>query len=266
MSDGTKQYLNEKGLLHREDGPAVVYPGPSLILGKKANEPLWYLNGKMITEHEWGRLTCFTGITDDGAERRHWKDGRLHREDGPALVHSGNRPDECWWCLNGKVMTEEEWGERTHFSGMTECGGKKIYWKAGKLHREDGPAVVYLDEVRSVFFYLQGQDIIPAEWGRQTHFSGQTEWHDGLKAYWKEGLLHREDGPAIEYPPGSIRAVGNPFPISAPLAGEPREGQYLLEGKRYSHEKWLLEKDLRRQRKIKVPRSPRQRLSPLAKD
>lgn len=43
-------------------------------------------------------------------EKRFLKEGKIHREDGPAV--------ECW-------------------------NGKKEWWIEGKLHREDGPAVEY---------------------------------------------------------------------------------------------------------------------------
>ena len=35
--DGDKEYYNNEGLLHREDGPAVIY---------KNGPKCWYLNGK----------------------------------------------------------------------------------------------------------------------------------------------------------------------------------------------------------------------------
>ena len=44
--------------------------------------------------------------------------------------------------------------------------GTKCWYKDGKLHREDGPAV---------------------------------KWTNGSKFWYKDGKLHREDGPAIEY-------------------------------------------------------------------
>ena len=49
--------------------------------------------------------------------------------------------------------------------------GDKQWYKDGKLHREDGPAV---------------------------------ESHNGDKAWYKDGKRHREDGPACEYNDGSI--------------------------------------------------------------
>ena len=44
------------------------------------------------------------------------------------------------------------------------------YYKNGKLHREDGPAI---------------------------------EWYDGTIEWWLNGYLHRTDGPAIERPNGT---------------------------------------------------------------
>jgi hypothetical protein len=55
-----------------------------------------------------------------------------------------------------------------NFTGVAEYpNGTKHWYKEGKLHREDGPAV---------------------------------EWIIGYKEWWVEGLRHRTDGPAIEYP------------------------------------------------------------------
>jgi hypothetical protein len=48
--------------------------------------------------------------------------------------------------------------------------GNKYWYLNGKLHREDGPAV---------------------------------EWVDGTKYWYLDGKSHREDGPAVEYANGS---------------------------------------------------------------
>ena len=47
--------------------------------------------------------------------------------------------------------------------------GDEFWYRNGKLHREDGPAV---------------------------------EWTDGSKFWYRNGKYHREDGPAIEYANG----------------------------------------------------------------
>ncbi|HNC55219.1 MAG TPA: hypothetical protein PLP33_07235 [Leptospiraceae bacterium] len=57
-----------------------------------------------------------------------------------------------------------------NFTGVAEySNGNKHWYKEGRLHREDGPAV---------------------------------EWIIGYKEWWVEGLRHRTDGPAVEYPNG----------------------------------------------------------------
>ncbi len=48
--------------------------------------------------------------SDSDGTQRWWKDGKLHREDGPAYISSD---------------------------------GYQAWWKDGYLHREDGPAIIY---------------------------------------------------------------------------------------------------------------------------
>jgi hypothetical protein len=65
------RYINENGLLHREDGPAYLNP----LTGTKA----WVINGK------------------------------CHREDGPAIENVTNGTKI--WYLQDKKLTEEEFND-----------------------------------------------------------------------------------------------------------------------------------------------------------
>ena len=86
-------------------------------------------------------------VYDEITGSKMWKlNGKLHREDGPAVVLSDG-PNSI----------------KTH-------PGKKEWWVKGKRHREDGPAV---------------------------------ELPVGYKEWWVNGTRHREDGPAIQPAPGS---------------------------------------------------------------
>ena len=59
-----------------------------------------------------------------------------------------------------------------NYTGIIEyVFGTTCYYLNGKLHREDGPAII---------------------------------WEDGTLEYFLNGELHREDGPAIIYPDGRI--------------------------------------------------------------
>ena len=62
------------------------------------------------------------------------------------------------------------------------------YRVLGKLHREDGPALEWVDGGKE--WYLNGK--LHREDGPA------VECADGDKSWWVNGKLHREDGPAVE--------------------------------------------------------------------
>lgn len=75
---------------------------------------------------------------------------------------------------------------KAKYTTISEYGVIRFY-KAGVLHREDGPAVVY-PKSRQWLWYLNGmihRDDGPA-----------IKYHDGEFRWYHGGLLHREDGPA----------------------------------------------------------------------
>lgn len=135
INDGEAIKWIHNGLVHREDGPAVV---------SKNGDLEWYVNGLR------------------------------HREDGPAIMRINGRKE--WW-LNGKRSRKpssysfssdenEDEDENDNPSIIDECGVKRWY-KPGTntLHRDNGPAI-------------EGPD---------------------CKMWLKNGLFHREDGPALTY-------------------------------------------------------------------
>ena len=64
--------------------------------------------------------------------------------------------------------------------------------RGGELHREDGPAIEYVNGHK--------------EWlwnGKNHREDGPAiEWASGIKDWYINGKLHREDGPAVEYTNG----------------------------------------------------------------
>lgn len=121
-------YHYEKGILHRpiEDGPAVIYPS-----GRKE----WYVNGELV------HLLSASG------DQEFYKQGRLHREDGPAVICAN---DTKKWYIDGKLHREDG-------PAITYPSGHKEYYKQGLLHREDGPAIIYADDTKD--YYLNGQEV-----------------------------------------------------------------------------------------------------------
>jgi hypothetical protein len=71
--------------------------------------------------------------------------------------------------------------------------GNKYWYLNDKRHREDGPAIEWINGAK--YWYLNGQ----------LHREGgpAVEEADGSKKWYLNGQLHREGGPAVEYVNGS---------------------------------------------------------------
>ena len=115
-------------------------------------------------------------VGEDGT-KRWYKDGQLHREDGPAL----------------ELTT-----------------GHKAWYQNSKRHREDGPAIEWVTGSRCWYYkdiYIDsGVQPDPALWGRVTSVEANGGpllngcIIDGYrsKRWYKDDQLHREDGPSVE--------------------------------------------------------------------
>ena len=73
-------------------------------------------------------------------------------------------------------------------NGRYEEAGDIYWFKGGKLHREDGPALEWPDGTK--FWFINGQN--------HRENGPAIEWANGDKRWYFNGNLHREDGPAIE--------------------------------------------------------------------
>ena len=64
---------------------------------------------------------------------RWYKDGKYHREDGPAIIEKDGSKA---WYLNGNLNREDG-------PAIELASGSKYWYLDGKLHREDSPAIEY---------------------------------------------------------------------------------------------------------------------------
>jgi hypothetical protein len=116
-------------------------------------------------------------------EIKYYKNGKVHRDDGPALISSDGN---VVYCKNGNF-------HRDNGPAIIGKNGNILYFKYGDLHRDDGPAVIHADG--QSFYYKNGivhRDDGPAVIGKNGEF-----------AYYKNGVLHRDDGPAIIHADGT---------------------------------------------------------------
>ena len=66
---------------------------------------------------------------------RWYKDGQLHREDGPSVEWNDGSKS---WYLNGTLHREDG-------PAVEDANGHKEWFKNGQKHREDGPAIEWED-------------------------------------------------------------------------------------------------------------------------
>lgn len=103
------------------------------LLLSKLSKPIYRI--KLIKA-----LTTF--VKDIDGTHRWYINGKLHREDGPAVI----------------------WGNFTLDDNLPPISGRHDWYKNGKMHRDDGPAII---------------------------------WADGTREWYKNGNRHRDNGPAI---------------------------------------------------------------------
>ena len=113
----------------------------------------------------------YTVKVDVNGNRGWYLNGKLHREDGPAIEYA-NGSRSLW--VNGERHREDgpaiEWGD----------GGRSWYLN-GKLHREDGPAIERSNGDRS--WWVDGERLTEAEFNARQHptCNGKVVEIDGKK-------------------------------------------------------------------------------------
>lgn len=71
-------------------------------------------------------------VIDPEGNKRWYKDGLLHKEDGPACEYADG--SKSWW-KNGSLHNEKG-------PAFLRFNGDEEWYKNGYRHREDGPAII----------------------------------------------------------------------------------------------------------------------------
>ncbi len=108
-----------------------------------------------------------------------WEDkrGRLHREDGPALINVDGTQE---WQRHGELHRDDG-------PVVVKLDGTQGWYQRGYLHRDDGPAVVETDGTQT--WYQRGK----------LHRDGGPAIVklNGAQVWYQHGERHRGDGPAV---------------------------------------------------------------------
>ena len=151
---------DEQGMLHREDGPAVLWASGMQKL---------YRHGELYEE-----------VWPDGT-KAWYQQGELHRDDGLAIIRRDGTQE---WYQYGELHRDgkpaiirrdctEEWYQHgeLHRDGdpaIVRGDGTKEWYQHGELHREDGPAVIKSDGTE--YYYWHGRESTKTEYD---HFLSQ---------------------------------------------------------------------------------------------
>ena len=160
---------------------------------------IYYLNGEL---HRPNNLPAIEN--SKGSLKEWWYCGRLHRIDGPAMIHPGPIPSRVDFLGDDSIEMSFVNHEATNW---------EIWYVNGKLHRTDGPAVISRKNniILDQFWYVNGKlhrtdgPAIEIDNKKCWYLNGKKhrtdgpamEW-DGDKTWYLNGELHRVDGPAVE--------------------------------------------------------------------
>jgi hypothetical protein len=107
-----------------------------------------------------------------------FRNGKLHREDGPARDNVDGRKE---WHRNGKLHREDG-------PAVEMADGEKEWWLNGERHREDGPACEYVNRHRE--WWVNGKRH-RTDGPAVEHLGGYKEWHrngEMHKVVWGDSL------------------------------------------------------------------------------
>jgi len=246
------------GKLHNVHGPAVE---------KTNGHKEYWIEGERVTEEEFDycefptieqpqidefgteiwrnkdgqvhRDDDLPAMTYSNGNKYFYKDGKLHRLNGPAIIYQEDILVAEYW-INGVQLTEDEFNESKDWEKFepeidegnfdeevlyetNDLGTKTYRNEIGQVHREDGPAIIM--ENGESRYYLEGKALTEKEYykieridedGNKRWFNKDGKLHrdnylpavemtNGHKAWYINGVRHRGNGPAVEYANGSVK-------------------------------------------------------------
>ena len=91
---------------------------------------------------------------DTDGSKRWYLNGKLHREDGPAIEDTNGIKA---WCINGQYHREDG-------PAFEYADGSKAWYLNDKRHREDGPAIENANGTK--YWYLNGKELTELEFNK----------------------------------------------------------------------------------------------------
>lgn len=119
----------------KEEIPQLTYGSFSRLKGWHKNYEFDNGAAPAVIKYNWDRTNI--------RELLWYKDGKKHRDDGPAQVISSD----------------------DHSTDLKSCVDTEIWYKNGRIHREDGPAIIYYCKGISYdYFFFNGKPLSKEKW------------------------------------------------------------------------------------------------------
>lgn len=181
--DGVKIYTM-LGRIHRIDGPAVEHPngkkvwkrhgethrldGPAIEHADGSVE--YWVYDTRIPESIFNQKYKITKTVTFGTGEENWRlaNGKLHREDQPAVIYASGTTK---WYYEGNL-------HRTNGPAVERINGQQEWWQDGLRHRLDGPAVIVPGAFQH--WYKRGN--------RHRLDGPASEWSNGDYRYYIDGI------------------------------------------------------------------------------
>ena len=100
-------------------------------------------------------------VIDEDGNRRWYKNGELHRTDGPAVERADGSD---WWYKNGEL-------HRTDGPAVELTDGTTMWYVNGKIHRTDGPAIERVGGAKR--WFIHGDELTFGKWCNATNKTPQ---------------------------------------------------------------------------------------------
>jgi len=161
----------DHGERHRQDAPAIIFDN---------GDEEWFLGGRLHRDSKDGPAITYHGPYEDAPmpQEQFWfENGRRHRDEGPAHVLSTISKSSAL-VIDGEVAIPERWNEPETYEGWYQHGslhrdhgpavstsyGLCEYYRRGRHHRLDGPAVCNDKYPGREQYWIDGQKLDEDQW------------------------------------------------------------------------------------------------------
>lgn len=121
------------------------------------------------TEREYDVITGTGVANDDNGTKKWYRNGQLHRDDGPAIEAADGTKE---WYRNGQLHRDDG-------PAVEQADGTKKWYRNGQFHRDDGPVIETSDGTK--VWCEDGPAVEDADGPKVRYYNGLPDYSDFVK-------------------------------------------------------------------------------------